>query len=265
MIRKLTINDQEKVLKYLYKEASLNIFIIGDIENYGFDKDFQTIYGEFDKKDNYKSVLLNYRENMIYYCDKEYFNEDWMEIINSHEFKFFSGSKKLVTLIEPFIKGTTNKTMYFAEANSIDVDFSSIDNNVVELSNKEDAYLLYDLLISIPEFFGMKDQVKEEFAQRKMETKNDGITYIIKRDNKVISSAATVAETSINAMVIAVATDKDYRKLGLASKVMIKLLNEYINNKEKYLCLFYDNPEAGKIYKRLGFKDVDFWVMLVKE
>jgi len=265
MIRKLIIIDQEKVLEYLYKEASLNIFIIGDIENYGFDKDFQTIYGEFDKDNNYMSVLLNYRENMIYYSDKEYFNEEWLKVINTFDYKFFSGSKKLIALIEPYIEGTTNKTMYFAEAKSIEIDNNGDYEEVIELKDEKDASLLYDLLIDIPEFFGMKDQKREDFIDRKMQHKSDGLTYIIKRDEKVISSAATVAETSINAMVIAVATDKDYRKLGLASKIMIKLIKEYIDNKKKYLCLFYDNPEAGKIYKRLGFKDVDFWVMLLKE
>jgi predicted GNAT family acetyltransferase len=29
----------------------------------------------------------------------------------------------------------------------------------------------------------------------------------------------------------------------------------------KTLCLFYDNPKAGSIYKRLGFKDIGFWSM----
>jgi predicted GNAT family acetyltransferase len=42
-------------------------------------------------------------------------------------------------------------------------------------------------------------------------------------------------------------------------------MNEYFIKKDKYLCLFYDNPKAGNIYKRLGFKDVDKWVMLSKE
>ena len=27
------------------------------------------------------------------------------------------------------------------------------------------------------------------------------------------------------------------------------------------LCLFYNNPAAGRIYKRLGFKDIGMWTM----
>jgi len=29
----------------------------------------------------------------------------------------------------------------------------------------------------------------------------------------------------------------------------------------KVLCLFYDNPEAGKIYKRLGYVDIGKWAV----
>lgn len=27
------------------------------------------------------------------------------------------------------------------------------------------------------------------------------------------------------------------------------------------LCLFYDNPAAGRIYKRIGFRDIGKWCM----
>ncbi len=265
MIRKLTENDRESVLKYAFQEPSLNIFIIGDIENYGFDKDFQTVYGEFDEFSNYISVLLNYRENMIYYSHTKHFNKEWLKTISNHNYQFFSGSKSLIELIEPIIGKTTNKTMYFAEARKLLIENNADYNDIIELTTKEEAGQLYDLLIRIPEFFGMKNQKRDKYIQNKTSKIKDGKTYFIKKDNQIISTVATVAETSINAMVIAVATSENYRKLGLASKLMIHLMNEYLINKQKYLCLFYDNPEAGKIYKRLGFVDIDHWVMLIKE
>ena len=67
MIRKLIEEDRVKLLEHLYVEGSLNIFIIGDIEAYGFGEDFQTIYGEFDIDNNYLSVVLFYREHSIFY------------------------------------------------------------------------------------------------------------------------------------------------------------------------------------------------------
>ena len=77
MIRVLDESDRTVLLKYLYKEPSLNIFIIGDIEAYGFENDFQTLYGEFDEVGKYISVLLFYRDNCVFYSEDDFFNEDW--------------------------------------------------------------------------------------------------------------------------------------------------------------------------------------------
>ena len=66
MIRKLNTNDQDMVLSYLYKDITFNIFIIGDIETYGMETEFQRVYGEFDEKDHLLSVFLRYRENAVY-------------------------------------------------------------------------------------------------------------------------------------------------------------------------------------------------------
>lgn len=43
---------------------------------------------------------------------------------------------------------------------------------------------------------------------------------------------------------------------------MTKLCHELLAE-GKMLCLFYDNPEAGSIYKRLGFEDIGKWMMHV--
>ncbi|COE77517.1 Predicted acetyltransferase [Streptococcus pneumoniae] len=47
MIRKLTKKDHEQVFAYLKEEAALNLFIIGDIEAFGYDTDFQELWGVF--------------------------------------------------------------------------------------------------------------------------------------------------------------------------------------------------------------------------
>lgn len=43
MIRKLTKSDHEQVLTFLKEEAAINLFIIGDIEAFGYDADFQEL------------------------------------------------------------------------------------------------------------------------------------------------------------------------------------------------------------------------------
>jgi predicted GNAT family acetyltransferase len=61
-------------------------------------------------------------------------------------------------------------------------------------------------------------------------------------------------------MVVGVCTKEEYRKRGLASIVVEKLVKDVLAE-GKIACLFYDNPEAGRIYKRIGFKDIGMWTM----
>jgi predicted GNAT family acetyltransferase len=91
-----------------------------------------------------------------------------------------------------------------------------------------------------------------------------GTTLYIEDNNKVISTVATTAETTKSAMVVAVATHKKYRNQGHATRLMKALSKLYLKDKHKELCLFYDNPEAGKIYLNLGFKPMGQWTMFRK-
>ena len=260
MIRKLEETDRINVLKYLYKSPSLNIFIIGDIETFGFKQSFQTIYGQFDKSNNYLSVLLFYRENVVFYSHIDQFDTKWLKIFENHKFDYFSGRKTLLDLIYPHFSSYKYTELYFAEARELKFDMPKNIYLIKKLSNKEDAILLWPLLESITEF-GVGKQGIDYFVEGKLNSINMGVTYFITEDNKAISTVATTAETTKNAMIVAVATHSSARKRGLASYLMAHLMKEYFA-KNKYLCLFYDNPKAGTIYKRLGFKDTEKWVML---
>jgi predicted GNAT family acetyltransferase len=100
MIRVLHEQDRSKVLNYLYQESTYNIFPIGDIETFGFDKDFQRVYAEIDDLGNYLSVFLRYRENAIYYSHKLHFNKQYLEIFKKDSFNFLSGKAELLNILE---------------------------------------------------------------------------------------------------------------------------------------------------------------------
>jgi predicted GNAT family acetyltransferase len=82
----------------------------------------------------------------------------------------------------------------------------------------------------------------------------------IKENGVIISSASSTAENSQSAMIVGVGTLPKYQKNGLASYCMSKLCEELLAE-GKMLCLFYDNPTAGSIYKRMGFVDIGKWCM----
>ena len=65
MMRKLTKKDHEQVFAYLKEEAALNLFIIGDIEAFGYDTDFQELWGVFKENGTLKSILLRFHDSFI--------------------------------------------------------------------------------------------------------------------------------------------------------------------------------------------------------
>ena len=64
-------------------------------------------------------------------------------------------------------------------------------------------------------------------------------------------------------MIVGVGTHPDFRNMGLTTKCIVKICNEIIDE-NKTPCLFYDNIEAGKIYKKLGFKEKGDWAIYYK-
>ncbi len=264
MIRLLEEKDRTLLLDYLYQEAEYNIFPIGDIEAFGFDQDFQRVYGEFNQDNQLISILLRYRDNNIYYSDQLMFNLDYLEIFKSDPFKFISGKAELLELIHPYLEDYQLKRMFFCKATSINHPFNEGQYEIKELSNREDAAKLYDLISTIDEFAGHLKE-KTGFIEAKMKSIQMGTTLFIEKNGKIISTVATTAETTKSAMVVSVATHKAYRNRGLATVLMLHLMDLYIHQKNKSLCLFYDNVDAGKIYLKLGFKTIGKWDMYQKK
>ena len=58
MFRQLTKNDYEMTMQFLGQNPGLNLFQIGDIENYGFDSDIQTVWGNFDENENFNRRII---------------------------------------------------------------------------------------------------------------------------------------------------------------------------------------------------------------
>lgn len=256
MIIKLNASQQEQLLQYLYQEASFNIFPIGDVEAFGLETDFQKVYAEVDEQGRFLSILLRYREFAIYYADQQRFNLEYLTLFEQDPFKFISGKTELLNLIKPHLIDFDHKHMYFCEALEFpESKKSSV--NIKLLTTRDEAERLFDFLVMIEEF-GFQHRSKAEFVEKKM-NEAMGITLMIEMDGMIVSTVATTAETTINAMVVAVATHPEHRGHGYATLLMQELMNIYLIDKKKYLCLFYDNPKAGHIYHRLGFKTIGTW------
>ncbi len=258
MIRILNENDRDLVLNYLYIESSYNIFIIGDIEAFGFHTVFQYVLGEIDELDNLLSVFLKYRDNGIYYSHLNRFNPEFMNYIKLEELNYFSAKSELMDLIKPYLNLFRERQMFFCKANRIKKRIYLKDIEIKKMTSLDECYRLYNLLSSVEEF-GISKRNKDEFAKTHYKSLKMGTTFYIEENEKIVSTVTATAETKKSAMIIAVATDSNYRGRGYVSTLLTKLMEYYFNIKKKELCLFYDNLEAGNIYTKLGFEHMGKW------
>jgi predicted GNAT family acetyltransferase len=262
MIRMMNESEKDDLLEFLYLEPEINLYMIKEVEHFDPENKHQEIYVEKDKE-GYVAVLSRNWSNAIYYARDVVFNEAWVEILKSLDFLFISSQTALIRLIHPHFPSMKEDRMDFMRSTAFTAD-KTIDYSDVEiLDSKEEAIEVYDLLLSVEELYTVHQKSRDEYIEYLYYNSGEnGTTVYVRKDGRIVASASAVFETKKSAMIVSVATHKDYRKQGHGRKVMHYLMDLYINQKKKTLCLYYDDPRAEKLYTDLGFIDIYKWSML---
>ncbi|WNB90691.1 GNAT family N-acetyltransferase [Bacillus sp. NEB1478] len=258
MIVKTDQTWHEKVMEYLSTEPALNLFIIADIENFGYETDFQDIWADVDDEGNIQGILLRYLGNYLPYAKGVINAEAFSTIINSDtEYEMLSGKKDITEQFYNYVNFERTKETYFAELKDDRFLNRATNRESIQIAKLSDVDKLMQLKSMIKEFHIR--QTARQSLEQSITTKT-GRTYFIEEGDKVVSCASTTAENSLSAMIVGVCSHPEKRKKGLATICMNALCLDVLAE-GKTLCLFYDNPKAGSIYKRLGFKDIGLWSM----
>ncbi|MFP5114763.1 GNAT family N-acetyltransferase [Bacillaceae bacterium C204] len=258
MIRKLTDQDHHQVLAFLSEEPSINLFIIGDIEAFGYSSESQELWAEFDEQDMIKAVLLRFHQSFIPYAKGEFDTSGFVSIMKNYSQPILlSGKSDIVAKFEVYDELHLGKKQvtYFAECST--AECLSPNDVAYKKASIDDVDQIIGLRHSIEEF-SVRSDARDVLVQS-MEA-HTSRTYFTEDNGVMTACASTAAENSMSAMIVGVCTRKEYRRQGLATSIMQKVVQDVLNE-GKTLCLFYDNPEAGRIYKRLGFKDIGMWTM----
>lgn len=259
MIEKLTTIHTEAVLELLAKYPAENVFLIGDVEVYGFHDPIQDVWGQFEDG-KLIAILLRYDRNFIPYSERTYDVDGFARIINDYDGAIeVSGLAHVVEPLLPLMKRRVKKhsETYYAKCEALAYDVEAFDENVSYLTAPHYAENI-DMLASIPEFQHATMTVE---TRERAETYKTGRTYVYMQDGVMVASASSTAENSKSAMIVGVGTRPGHERNGYATRCMEKLCAELLAE-GKMACLFYDNPNAGNIYKRLGFVDIGMWTMV---
>lgn len=261
MFRKLKEADRKELQTLVSKEPELNLFIIGDLESYGFEESFLDYWGQFEKG-VMTGVVMRYHDGFTVYSLDQIDVVGVMDITRQYDYKTIAGGKRILDQFNSVATIGRRRDTYFAK---LDRDKNLVKNDLCQQVERTTVEDLDDLQVLLEDHIVEFDNM--EPLDRKKGHYEEGVRrgYHIKEEGKIIASAETTAENSQSAMIVAVATHPDHRGKGYATAVMSKLCDDLIVE-GKSLCLFYDNPDAGLVYKRIGFEDIDIWsVWRVKE
>ena len=261
MITKVNESLENAFWEYVSHEERINLFIIGDVENYGFETDFQDVWFQMND-DKIVAVMLRYYKSLIIYSYENDYNIDEMiDHINSLDIKEISGKKividRLLTKYKDFKK--SKETQFCSLKTLKEIDVLNLKDNKIEKAEMSDLKDLNDFICSVEDMY-TEDYIETKTKQLK--EKNTRI-YFIKQDDKIVSTTSTGIETSFLAMVCGTCTDVNYRNQGLATLMTYTLSKELVNE-GKIPCLFYSSEVAGRIYKKIGYEIDANWSMLLK-
>ncbi|MGG2015490.1 GNAT family N-acetyltransferase [Bacillus sp. S10(2024)] len=259
MIRKLTEQDHKQVISFLRKEAAFNLFLIGDIEAFGYNQEFQELWGQFTIENKLHAVLLRFHDSFIAYAEDSFQPEAFMNQFLNYDHIKLSGKSEVVEQFENFTNLNLGKKLqtYFCECTTAKQLIKDTSKEDIKIATAFDVDRIMHLRKQITEFTLADNSGK--LLRQAIET-NTGRTYYIEKNGEIIACASTSAENSLSAMVVGVCTHPNHCGKGYASNIVSKMIQDFIAE-GRTLCLFYSNPAAGRIYKRLGFEDIGTWTM----
>lgn len=264
-MRILQEKDREELLSYLQKEPEMNLFWIGDIENYGLEGETIAVHLH-ETRDRWDFLILRFHRSFLLYSQYEDLDVgEAVRFFRGQEPDCISGKMSLLEKIAPAFPQWTIESTYMSRCDHVEGSPALPDALTIRRLGKEDTVDMIDLLSGIEEF---AKTYKKEKRQEQIDEMNEEMEKGSKTavggylDGRLIAAASTSAENSESAMIVGVATVPEHRGKGYATAVVSALCCDQFAHGKKYLCLFYKNPVAGRIYNRIGFQELGTYGML---
>ncbi len=262
MIEKAQTINESAILEYCRKEPELNIFLIGDILNYGFDQPFQEIYMASDQGGLYAVILRYYRNHIVYTQDEKHGLEEVADFLNMQKPEVLSAKREIIDRLLPKLTSPhTRRDMLFSRL--LDSSKLLAETGEVQKAHMEEAKHIAEVMGEIDEFKVLYADILEERAGQ-IENRilsGEGVHLFIRRNDEIIAHANSTAETTDSGIIAGVFTIPSVRRQGYAKKVVSALCSDMLS-RGKTPCLFYDNEQAGALYNMLGFQLSGYWSVL---
>lgn len=250
MIKRLKDSEHIELKQFLKKDIARNYFTLLGISSE--NSPYKSIFGEFTKEGDLKAVLFLRKTGLLqFYAVGSFDLEGFSSILRDLDYNgMIAPSSYSNGFLEAGIFSRVEPGAYISKLNKdIRIGPSKHQYSIKDLTI-EDLDEVIEIYQECFKSFAPKDVMKKKLSSGR------GRGVVLEEEGKILSLAQSDFETSDGALIVGVATRKDYWKRGLATHCLEELI-EILQEEEKDLYLQYDNLEAGKIYERLGFEVID--------
>ncbi len=234
------------------------LFFIGNLEAMGLSHPDLDYWAQYDEQEQIVAVLLRYLTNFsILASDQDLDLTPLIEVIDGQEqVSRITGKMWIVDRIVGALQHHSlpvENENYFCRLWA--EDFQPDSTEGVRQTDLADAEGIHDLFADGEFAHFTADSFRRRLTDGKCRV---FATWV---DERMVSAAATSAETTCSAMIGPVYTPATERGRGYASRVMSALCAALLADGKEPV-LFYDNPSAGAIYRRVGFQDIGMFKMV---
>ncbi|MFI3257790.1 MAG: GNAT family N-acetyltransferase [Spirochaetales bacterium] len=274
MITQLTSKDIPAIKDYLSQDAEQNLFFLADIENYSLDDSENIeVFANVPEhtSEQWDFLLLRYFTVAIIYSRHNHFNVDTaVRILKTFPILDSIGGKdEIVCPLKDFFP-----TYRFRPCTLLTCTRKTLQNHTLPVNSdvklctvsSDESDDLVDFYLSIDEFAKNYAGQEERFRERTRENlKKDSTAYVFKdiHNKKIIASVQAGAQCSTGTMLLGIATHNMYRKRRLATNLILHACADQFQKGRDFISLFFDNPDAESLYKKVGFSNIGTYSVLL--
>lgn len=252
MIRICSDKDEEVLLRFLKKDFMLHTYIIADMERYGFDEPYQTIY--MVENENFcDGVFLKYYNNLIFSKIKGNIEPEEISKYILPEITNIMGELEVVRKVANYLGVSENMRANNLYAQKKEAKQYNVPE--VRIAGMQDIDAIYDFLMSFPEFTEI--YAKKEMIKNRIE-KGEGIHVVLEKDGKIVAHGNSAASTDETCFLGGICVAPGERKKGYAMAIVQMLCNE-IHKQNRIPCVFVLEEKEYTIFQRLGFEKCGKW------
>lgn len=258
-------DEMADVIGFLEQDDRFNGLFIGDLKETDLLPDQIRVIGEMENE-VIKALMLFYKDKMVYTSMVDRDISLFVNIIKESGITKFVGRKDAIEKFKTYFQPEFESDSYIMCMDSITMNCHTNTKVIKRVHTQDELHKLYSLLNQVEEYSYIGND-PEKFVNQQMSLleSNQSRTYYLEENGEMVSTAATLGEKEKSALLVGVATPPSHRNKGYASKVVLQLCTDLIEE-GKRVYLFYNNSDAGSIYRRIGFQDLGEWkVMGIKQ